>query len=278
MCKLLDVIRSWFGPRAPVLPVVGPRTIADPLSYIVQARTDGSLATVHDMLTTRRHDWPLPLGYEVSDSVLLDDGRVLQTFSFAPWGPFNLANGDGGQIAQVGADGFVRFTETRDGGTPYLQYFVGQKNGGTGWIVFGIDAPTGKWRELVALLAKSNWSDAQPPLSKAFTRYRLETITYPWSFDGTPGWMHLPTVVSEHYDHDTISASQAMERSYFAQGFGLVRWEAWGRTEESGISDMAERYQHVDYSDPPASGWYLDDIRTYTNAVAYEPTAVPVMS
>lgn len=273
MWKLIEWIRAWlFGPA---LPKVGAVTIADPLAFIVQARPDGALATVHDMLTERRHDYPLPIGWEVSDSVLMDDGAALQTFSFAPFGPFSLANGDGGQILRVGRDGFVRASQTRDGGKSYMQYFVGEGIGGTGWIFFGIDAPTGSWRELVATLAGSSWAGARPALSKAFTRYRMEIIR----FDLHPaGIRWLDTIVSEHYDGATILGSSALERSYFAKGFGLIRWEAWGRTEAPPVTDLAARYQHVTYSDPPAAGWFLDDVRTYTNVVPCEPTAVPVMS
>jgi len=273
MQTLIAWIRALFF--GPALPKVGARTIVDPLAFIVQARPDGSLATVHDVLTERRRDWPLPLGWEASDSVLMDDGAALQTFSFAPFGPFNLANGDGGQILKVGRDGFVRATQTRDGGKPYMQYFVGEGSGGTGWIFFGIDAPTGKWRELIATLSGERWAGARPILSRAFTRYRLELIR----FDFHPaGVRWLNTIVSEHYDGEAIAGSSAMERSYFARGFGLVRWEAWGRTEAAPVSDLAERYQHVAFSDPPATGWFLDDVRTYTNVVPCEPTAVPVMS
>lgn len=274
MCKLLDFIRAKLFGAQPALPVVGPRTIADPLAFIVQARPDGSLMTVHDVLTERRHDWPLPVGWEASESVLMDDGKVLQTFDFLRE---EHDPGDGGQLLEVGADGFVRAIATRDGGRPFLQYILGHGIGGTGWIFFGVDAPRGKWRELVATLAIDPWNGAKPPLGKAFTRYRVETIAFPFSFKGTPGQMWLPTIISEHYDGETIDGSQALERSYFAQGYGLVRWEAWGR-QPSDLADLADRYQRVDYSVAPGPGWFLRDVRTYTNVVACEPRAVQVMS
>lgn len=68
-----------------------------------------------------------------------------------------------------------------------------------------------------------------------------------------------------------------MERSFFGKGYGLLRWEAWGRTIEAPILDLDQRYQWVAYSDPSDEGWHLDDIRTYTNIVPCEPTAVPMM-
>jgi len=276
MCRLIEFINEKLFGAKPKLPVVGPRTINDPMTFIVQARPDGSLMTVHDILLERRHDWPLPRGWEASESVLMDDGSVLQTFDFLA---VEHDPGDGGQLLRIGTDGFVRGVATRDGGEPYMQFFVGQKNGGTGWIFFGIDAPTGRWRELVATLAKSNWSDAKPPLGKAFTRYRLEPVSFPYSFGKGVAELRVSTVISEHYDGETIAGSQALERSYFAKGFGLVRWEAWGR-QPTTLEDLdeGERYHKVAYSEAPSPGWHLRDVRTYTNVVPCAPMAVPVMS
>ena len=274
MCKCLTWLKErFFGPS---LPKVGQRTIDVPMDYLVQRtnRGSGPMVTINDMLTMRRHDWPPPLGWEICDCVKVDPFTALQTFDFVD--PANA--GDGGQMIKVGDDGFVRAISTRDGGTPYLQYFVGRNNGGTGWIFFGTDAPTGKWRELVATLAKSNWENDKPPLGKAFTRYRREQISMPVHEGSASGVGVFDCIISEHYDMETINQSQAMERSYFAHGFGLVRWEAWGRTSDAPVGDLHLRYQHVAYSNPPDHGWYLDDIRTYTNFVACEPTPVPIMS
>lgn len=277
MCKLLDWIRAtFFGYKpTPPLPVVGWRTISDPLAYIVQTRPDGSLATVHDLLTERRHDWPLPEGWARSESVMLDDGSVFQAFSFVR--PEHQA-GNGGQVVKVGADGFVRSVATRDGGKSHLQYFVGEGVGGTGWIFFGVDAPTGSWRELVATLAESSWSGFRPAeFGRAFTRYRLEPVAFTFAVNGALEKRTVQTIISEHFDRDSIPGSAAMERSYFGKGYGLLRWEAWGRTIEAPIADLDQRYQWVAYSDPPGDGWHLDDIRTYTNLVPCDPTPVPTM-
>ena len=276
LARLVAAILLWLGIVRDDRPKVGPRTIDDPFNFIVQRRPDGRLATVHDLLTERRHDWPLPGGWAASDSVLLDDGRALQTFDFTRT---EHDAGDGGQILSVGSDGFVRIDQTRDGGKAWMQYFVGLGSGGTGWIAFGVDAPTGMWRILVATLAGSNWQDARPAvLDRALTRYRLEVASFPFAVAGVVETRSLRVIISEHYDRDTMAASTAMERSWFAEGYGLVRWEAWGRTEDAPIADLPARYQWVAYSDPPAAGWHLDDVRTYTNIVPCAPTAVPVMS
>ena len=244
-------------------------TIKNPLEYLVQTNDKGEFVKSTDLLTSRRHDWPLPLGWQVSDSVLLPDGKVLQTFSFAPWKEFNLANGDGGQTAVID-DEYVKFISTRDGGTPWTQYFVG----GTGWIVFGTDAVSGSWKEVVASLRKQQDPNAKPKgLDLAYTRYRIENINFQFALNGIITNKTLTTVVSEHYDGSTIETSHNMERSYFAKGFGLLRWEAWG-TGLAPIS-LKGRYFPVDYSTPPGPWWIVHDVRTWTNIVDINPGVLP---
>lgn len=217
--------------------------------------------------TGPRHDWPLPDGYVVSESVALSQGSVRQTWDFKPFGSYDANRGDGYQIAQVGLDGFVRFTETVDGGTVGVQHFVGQRCGGTGWLVFGIDAPTGTWREAVARLNIAQDPATCPQtLNEALTRYRLESVDMPFAVAGAHETRTISTVISEHYDARTIGRAGALERSYLGQGYGLLRWEAWGRVPPS-ITDLPERCGPVAYSDPPAPGWVLRDCRTYTNVM-----------
>ena len=270
------VLRIWqaiFGKKK-VIRDATPVTIHNPLDYLVQKNKDGNYVKSTDLVTVTRRDRPLPLGWEASNSVLLPDGRVLQTFSFAPWKEFNPANGDGGQIAVVGPDGWVRFTQTRDGGKPYMQYFIG----GTGWIVFGVDAVSGQWKEVIATLTGSNSSTYNnQALSQAYTRYRLENIKFKFANNGIEYFDTLPTIITEHYDGISIENSHALERSYLALGYGLIRWEAWTKKPAT-IGDMNVRYFHVSFSDPPAIGWYVNDIRTFTNKVDIEPTAIPIMT
>jgi hypothetical protein len=123
-------------------------------------------------------------------------------------------------------NGFVRSVATRDGGRPHMQFFVG--DGGTGWIFFGVDASTGSWRELVATLGESSWSGFKPAeFGRAIMRYRLEPVAFTFAVDGVTETRTVRTIISEHYDHDSIPGSAAMERSYFGKGYGLLRWEAW---------------------------------------------------
>lgn len=231
-------------------------TISDPMSFLVSGDA--------------RHDWPLPVGYVELTSERVSATLARQHWDFAPFGTYEPERGDGFQIAEIGADGWVRFTSTLDGGTPWVQYFVGQRCGGTGWLVFGIDAPTGSWREVVARLNIAQDPASCPSsLNEALTRYRLETVTYPFAVAGVRSTRTIPTVISEHYDQRTIGKAGALERSYLGQGYGLLRWEAWGRAQPN-ITDLPERCSPVSYSEPPAQGWVLRDCRTYTNEVSHD--------
>src|SRR5215467_7353090 len=112
---------------APPLPPPAASTIPDLTVFLVQGTPEQKSV---DQVTYRKHDYPPPNGYQVDDSVLLPDGRILQTFSYPPFGPANFAKGDGGQIVSINGS-TVLFTETRDGGKPNDQYFVGPNCGGS---------------------------------------------------------------------------------------------------------------------------------------------------
>ena len=205
-----------------------------------------------------RHDWPLPNGYVILTNKITSPSSATQSWDF-----ITSDNGDGFQTAEVGGDGWVRFPSTKDGGTPYVQYFVGARCGGTGWLVFRNDA-TNSWKDYLARLSISPDPNTCPPLGQAYTRYRLETIAFPFAVNGMREVRDLSTVVSEHYSGDNIQSATALERSYLSKDYGLVRWEAWSLNPPT-ITDLPERCSPVDYSVPPASGWYMNDCRTYTN-------------
>ena len=213
LIALVLALLAIYSPVAPQLPTAGPTTISDPLSFLVQAGSDGKLMRTTDLVSWRRHDWPLPHGYEISDSLLRPDGRVVQTFDITPYGQFTPAHGDGGQVVEIGSDGFVRFLITQDGGKPGLQYFVGQKCGGTGWIVFGNDAPTGTWRGIVATLSGQAVDMCPGQLNQARTQYRLEQVTFPFAVDGVQIEPRtLPTIISEHYTGGSVATAANVER------------------------------------------------------------------
>lgn len=239
-------------PPAPPPPVTH-TTIGAPLAYLVE-----------DAANVGRHDWPLPRGYVALANGAEGNTTARQTWDFAPFGSYEPERGDGFQVAEVGSDRYIRFTSTRDGGTPWEQHFVGQRCGGSGWIVFGQDAPTGTWREVVATLNIARDPATCPAsLNPAYTRYRLEQVEYPFAVAGARSTRIISTVISEHYDHKTIAEAGALERSYLGKGYGLLRWEAWGRSPPS-ITDLPERCGPVAYSEPPQAGWHLRDCRQYS--------------
>jgi uncharacterized protein YkwD len=251
-------------PEPTKTPTPTPQPTATPgglMGFLVQAPENGN-----------RHDWPLPRGYMMSESLGLDDHTANQTWDFGILGTFEPLKGDGFQIAELGADGWVRFTSTRDGGTPYVQHFVGQRCGGTGWIVFGSDVRSGEWNDTVAMLNIAQDPATCPTsLNAAYTRYRLEPVVFPFAIDGAREERTVVSIISEHYNGRTIGTSVALERSYLGHDYGLIRWEAWGA--EPPKVDLSQRCSPVAWSVAPVDGWYLQDCRTYTNVVT--PTKTP---
>jgi hypothetical protein len=266
---------------APLAAAAGPVTVPDPLAYLVQQRCpDGQLQvtetacpgrpeTAADPMRVSRHDWPPPAGHMAQDAILgLDGPETL--WDFAPFGRFEARKGDGGEVYAVAGD-TVRIALTQDGGTPYLQGFHGAGCGGSGWIVFRTDAPTGRWASLVARLSGGRARAPCAAGDSAFTRYRLETVSAPWIVGGQRTEIALPTIISEHYDRATLAASRNMERSFFARGVGRIIWEAWTRGAPAS-ADTAVRCPGTAWSTPPADGWRLSDCRYATNLVVTDGT------
>jgi hypothetical protein len=257
---------------------IGARTISDATAYLVQLRCpDGALEVAEpncpgaapqraaDAMRMRRRDWPAPDGYVAQDAILGDHGPEI-LWSFAPFGRFVAAHGDGGEV-YVAAGQTVRVALTQDGGKPYLQGFYGARCGGTGWVAFRTDAPTGRWASLVARLSDRRAPSFCLGVSAAFTRYRLEPVAAPWVVGGAVRTITLPTVIAEHYDRATIAEARNMERSFFAKGVGRIIWEAWTTGKAAGAG-LAARCPGTAWSTPPAAGWVLNDCRYATNLVA----------
>ena len=259
-------------------PALGPVSVPDPLAFLIQLRCpDGALELAEpdcpgaapqraaDPMRMRRHDWPAPAGYAAQDAMLGADGPET-LWSFAPFGPFVAARGDGGEVYVV--DGrTVRIALTQDGGKPYVQAFHGRRCGGTGWVAFRDDAPTGRWASLVAHLSDEPVASLCMAFSSALTRYRLETVAAPWIVAGERRTIAKPTVIAEHYDRATLAASRNMERSFFAKGVGRIIWEAWTMGKPTG-NGLAARCPLTAWSAAPAVGWVLSDCRYATNLVA----------
>jgi hypothetical protein len=198
-----------------------------------------------DPLYFRRGDLgnPNPPGYfQLSDSFVTDDGSAWgATWSYAPWGPRVIQNGDGGEIYVF--DGTtVRIEMTMDGGVPgAMHYFVGPKCGGTGWVAFKNDAPTGSWAESLGGIAISdNDPNACPTLGSNYTRYRLETLSWTIETDDGPQMITAPTIISEVYAAGPPGLSQEMERTFWVKRWGRIAWEPWAINREP-VIDIATR-------------------------------------
>jgi hypothetical protein len=149
-------------------------------------------------------------------------------------------------------------------------------------VLFRTDAPFGAWADLVARLSDRPDPNACPPLAPAYTRYTLESVTFPAWWNGRPRAITVPTVISEHYDGDSIADSRNLERFYFAKGYGLLLWAAWSSDPSvTPSSDLAQRCPALPgdgaWNIAPAPGWQEIDCRYYANlrgaSGAYSETA-----
>lgn len=203
--------------------------------------------------------------YQASYAQRLPDGSAILDWSYVPFGPFVAANGDGGERYIVEGD-TVRIDSTQDGGTPGVQYFTGAACGGTGWIAFLTNADS-SWRALVARLGDRPDPSQCSTGSSAFTRYRRVMVTF-------PKLGALDTIISEHYSGADMASAPAMERSFFAKGYGRVAWQAWGKAGWTPPPpDLAARCPDFGWNSPPVAGLFLVDCR---EALDSEPAPAPL--
>jgi hypothetical protein len=265
--------------------------INDMNSYLVQATCPGGPAPLtpdkcayanqtKDLITTpltfRRLDWPGAYSGIISDNVLdPSTGAVISTFKTAPFdGPFSPPN-DGGDVYlvaslnRIGNAAIVVKTQT---GSVTPIYFVGYTCGYTSWLLFPQNLPMyGQgWGSAVAEIGQSNAPGTNcnaGNMSSAFTRYRLENVSMPFLANGVQTTLVIPTVISEHYNHSTIFGSTQLERFYFAQGWGKLRWEYWTTSPPS--RDLTGECPTVPTWGVAPSFWHarLTDCRTWTNVV-----------
>jgi hypothetical protein len=265
---------------APAHAISAPLDAQEMASFLAQVRcADGALAVAEpgcpgarpqrasDPMRMRRHDWPAPDGYQVVDSFIADDGAsFVSAFSFAPFGPFAARNGDGGEVYVIDGD-TVRIAITEDGGQMgVVQGFFGAGCGGTGWVLFRADAPTGQWAQVLARLKGRPLGSACAASSAAFTRYRLEDVALPFIIGRDRKTLTLPTIISEHFNAASLERSSALERTFMVKGVGRAIWEAWSKHPAT-IGDLDQRCPGTAWSTPPAPGWFLTDCRYATNLV-----------
>ena len=257
-----------------------PPPIINPVDYVVQHACSiagdflncaGALhaQSTAELARYRKRDLPAPTGYQIGDCTLNADGSIPCEFSYPPFGPFTVANGDGGELYVTDPNGTTRVKETQDGSKMgVLQHFTGPECGADGWVSFRDDPPTGSWASTVARLNDTPTATCPTRLNKAFTRWRLENI--PWTFyEGTSSLtVTLPTIISEHYGAATIEDARSLERFYYAKSAGRVRWSSWTKAAPTG-SQLSVRCPAVAFDvAPDNAGWNLSDCRTWT---AIEP-------
>ena len=263
--------------------------ISDMNSYLVQATCSGGLTPnnctyanqTKDLITTpltfRRLDWPGAYSGIVSDNVLdPGTGAVISTFKTAPFdGPFNPPN-DGGDIylnvANVRSMGDAAIAVKTQTGSLTPIYFVGYTCGYTSWLLFPQNLPTyGQgWGSAIAELGQSNAPGTNcdtKNMSSAYTRYRLENVSMPFLSNNVQTNLVIPTVISEHYNGSTVARSTELERFYFAQGWGKLRWEYWSTSPPS--RDLTGECPSVPTWEVAPSFWraQLTDCRTWTNII-----------
>jgi hypothetical protein len=263
--------------------------ISDMNSYLVQATCSGGLTPnncayanqAKDLITTpltfRRLDWPGAYSGVVSDNVLdLSTGAVISTFKTAPFdGHFNPPN-DGGDVylnvTNVHSIGDAAIAVKTQTGSLTPIYFVGYTCGYTSWVLFPQNLPMyGQgWGSSVAEIGQSNAPgtncDAKN-MSPAFTRYRLENVSMPFLAHNVQTSIVIPTVISDHYNGSAIAESTQLERFYFAQGWGKLRWEYWSTSPPS--RDLTGECPTVPTWEvaPSFPGAQLTDCRTWTNII-----------
>jgi hypothetical protein len=265
--------------------------------------TKSRLQRSDDSATYRKHDWPntlddpsLSRGYQASDSVLERRNSrtlVIQTFDFGTdgrvFGRFDRGRGDGGQVLMFVGD-WASFAMTEDG-SGGVQWFVGetcrspvsQDARFLSWLVFPKDVREERWREVVAKLNITGDPNLCPRrFNDALTRYRMVRVEFPFriienSPYATPFRQKLNVIVSEHYGDTNIATSDHLERFYFAQGLGLIRWERWANgnlQQPEGVRDAQRMLSQTsrcpriqEHGAAPGQHWLLVDCRTWTTMV-----------
>lgn len=243
----------------------------DPLPYLAQSKNpDGNPLTplsAGDRLLYRRFD----LGhYQAEDAFLAGSGAAITAWSYPPFGAFSAAaeagcpgapcRGDGGEQYAVDGD-TVRIAATRDGSQAQDQWFVGKDCGGTGWVLFRSDA-TADWKDVVARLWLTNDPSQCLPISSAYTRYSLQSVSY-------PGLGPVPSIVSEHYNGADMASAVDMERFFLGRGWGRLAWQRFAHNPPPVDTN---RCPDFGWSAPPAPGLTLADCRILTQLAPADGT------
>ncbi|RVT96269.1 hypothetical protein EOD42_14245 [Rhodovarius crocodyli] len=174
----------------------------------------------------------------------MPDGTVVQTFDFASsFEAFDVRDpGDGGDAIRVGPWGVaIYLTQDPGGGRQYMQGVDCPAGGG--WLLWR-DTPRGNWMEAEVQVAITRAADECPQRwNWSATRWRLADMAWSWRDNrGGTGEVTRATIVSEHYGGRYRETADHMERFFFAERLGKVRWERWeqrGRSTRGDLDAMA---------------------------------------
>ncbi len=183
------LLAACGGGSRPTPPPPSVVTIPDPVAYLAQSRNpDGNPATplqAGDPITYRRFDF----GHvQASESFLVGPGSAITTWSYAPWGPFVDANGDGGESYELQGN-VVRITNTKHLGIPTTPI---------SWVALRADTVD----------CAQGWTTYSP-----IERGCRAVVTY-------PGIGPVDTVISEH-------RALFMERIFLGRGWGRLAWQTF---------------------------------------------------
>ncbi len=246
---------------------------------------------VGERLPYHKQDWAgnadqdaHPDGYQRSDSFPVSSTlgpAVVQSYDFgdAPRAFEQFDDGDGGQVAFLGADG-ASFGITEDGGAG-LQFFLGPDcTPENGWLIAGRSFASRTTGQALARITR-NAARCPQRLGYAFTRWHVQPLGYRDSLRGRTGRITLSTLVSEHFGGKDVDGAEHLERMYFTHELGYTRWERWQnlsvhdrprdrqQATELGASDRCE----PELEAPSATTrWVMVDCREWTRIVApYDP-------
>lgn len=152
----------------------------------------------------------------------------MHTFDYPPFGEFNLYDGSDGYDVFATLNGFVSFSNTRDGGGYGTTFYGANCALGDGWRLF----PTTNFlstteQQTVSSISGIYWEQTGQSFPGACpTGYGQTTTTYQRvnnvAFGNVAG-NPLKTMDALVVTH--ISGN--IERFYFTREYGLTRWEAW---------------------------------------------------
>lgn len=276
-----------------MVPIPTTPSTVNPMDYLVEWQcaddgrpmlencTDGVQRTANSNITWYRHDYPGPGdAYQISDAYINPAGNAETVWIYPPYGNAASNAGNGGEWYKINNNGVVTIAETQAG--PPNQFFRLKKRtsnlnncGDTGWVAFTKDAPTIGQTWIVARLGIVGTASACPSSpSFAFTRWRLENVTYPFIVFGVAGSVTAPTIISEHYDGPSIGLSSTLERSFWGYHWGRLVWEYWTTTPSTDPNLLDIRCPGTDFSNSPGPGWYLNDCRDSTQIIKGPGTPV----